>query len=165
LRQHAFDILAASKANPLAGLIFVVDAAALSTADALSSAAEYLHDVLLVLQKRYTTAKTSKAGVDLPVLIAANKLDLFTALPALLVKRELEKEISKVRETRAKGLRLAGKSDESQEEESEWLGDDGEFRFGQMEQVNIKVDVQGGSVNGGDGSDIKLWWMWIADQL
>jgi len=166
LRHQGLDILSNQATNPLKGIIFVVDAAALSTSEALTAAAEYLHDVLLLLQKRYTTAKTSKVGADLPVLIAANKLDLFTALPAPLVKRELEKEISKVRETRAKGLRPAGEKEE-EEEEREWLGEggDSEFRFGNMEEVNVKVDVHGGNVTGSDGSDVTEWWAWIAEQL
>lgn len=166
LRHFAMDILSAPTTQPLAGIMFVVDAAALSTSDALSTAAEYLHDVLLLLQKRYTTAKTSKVGAEVQVLIVANKLDLFTALPPTLVKRELEKEISKVRETRAKGLRPAG-TDEEDDDEKEWLGEggDGEFKFSQMEEANVRVDVKGGNVTGEDGSDVQEWWSWVAEQL
>jgi signal recognition particle receptor subunit beta len=96
--------------NPtnLHGIIFVVDAATIAEEPGLNESAEYLHDVLLALQKRYTGAKTSKGPKEIPVLVAANKLDLFTALPPHLVKISLEKEISEVRRRRAKGLKDSG---------------------------------------------------------
>ena len=71
----------------------MVDAADLSSSaegdsnEGLRQSAEYLHDLLLLLQTRSTKSKSSKAPKELPVLVAANKLDLFTALPAPLVKR------------------------------------------------------------------------------
>ena len=42
----------------------------------LTEAAEYLHDVLLLLQRRKTTGKTSKGPQTLPILVAANKQDV-----------------------------------------------------------------------------------------
>lgn len=147
-----------------------MDAASVAEEAGLNEAAEYLHDVLLALQKRYTGAKTSKGPKEIQVLIAANKMDLFTALPPHLVKIELEKAISEVRKSRAKGLKdsgvaLAGE-DDSLDEEREWLGEGGEgsFEFAQMEEVGTSVTVKGGNVTGG-GVDVKSWFEWIAEQL
>lgn len=135
----------------------------------LHQAAEYLHDILLLLQKRSTRSKTSKAPRELPVLIAANKLDLFTALPPPLVKTALESEISNVRSSRATGLLDSGigMNDLDIGEEKEWLGNggDGKFEFSQMDEVNIAVSVAGGNVLGADESDVKQWWDWIAGNL
>ncbi len=137
--------------------------------EALRQAAEYLHDMLLLLQKRSTSSKTSKAPKELPVLIAANKLDLFTALPAPLVKTALESEISNVRSSRNKGLLDSGigMNDLDIGEEKEWLGDggDGNFEFSQMEEVNVAVSIAGGNVLGAEGPDVKQWWDWIASNL
>ena len=68
----------------------MVDSAAVSSAAGLTETAEYLHDVLLVLQKRHTTSKTSKDPQAIPVLVLANKQDVFTSLPAGLVQKKLE---------------------------------------------------------------------------
>ena len=91
----------------------MVDAADLSSSssvdgtDSLRLTAEYLHDILLLLQTR-SSKLGAKDGKGLPLLLAANKLDLFTALPAALVKSALEKEITKVRDSRSKGLLDSG---------------------------------------------------------
>jgi len=163
---------AAQLANPanVRGIVFVLDAAAAAEEAGLTEAAEYLHDVLLALQKRYTGAKTSKGPKEIPVLIAANKLDLFTALPPHLVKISLEKAISQVRKSRAKGLKDSGVAmggEDGLDEEQEWLGEGGEgpFEFQQMEEVGTTVSVQGGNVLGSDGSDVRSWFEWIAEHL
>ncbi|KAF2188634.1 P-loop containing nucleoside triphosphate hydrolase protein [Zopfia rhizophila CBS 207.26] len=159
------------KPTNVRGIIFVVDASSVAEEAGLNEAAEYLHDVLLALQKRYTGAKTSRGPKEIPVLIAANKLALFTALPPHLVKIALEKAISEVRKSKAKGLKDSGVGmrgdDDGLEEEREWLGEGGEgsFEFGQMEEVGTSVTVKGGNVLGGDGSDVKSWWEWVAEQL
>ena len=173
LRHHAFNSVI--KPQNLKGIIFMVDAADLSMGtsgtgnEALRQAAEYLHDMLLLLQKRSTSSKTSRAPKELPVLIAANKLDLFTALPAPLVKIALEAEITNVRSSRRKGLLDSGigMNDLDVGEEKEWLGDggDGKFEFSQMDEVNVTVSVAGGNVLGPDGAEVKQWWDWIASNL
>ena len=173
LRHHAFGSV--TKPQNLKGIIFVVDAADISMDnsgngnEALHQTAEYLHDILLLLQKRSTGSKTSKGPKVLPVLIAANKLDLFTALPAPLIKSVLETEISNVRSSRTKGLLDSGIGihDLDNGEEKEWLGDggDGRFEFSQMDEVNVPVSVAGGNVLGADGPDMKQWWDWIASNL
>ncbi|KAL9137170.1 MAG: hypothetical protein Q9175_001627 [Cornicularia normoerica] len=170
LRHHAFNSVI--KPQNLKGIIFMVDAADISMGnsgtgnEALRQAAEYLHDMLLLLQKRATSSRTSKAPKELPVLIAANKLDLFTALPAPLVKMALESEISNVRRSRTKGLLDSGigMNDLDIGEEKEWLGDggDGKFEFSQMDGVKVAVSVTGGNVLGADGPDVEQWWNWIA---
>ncbi|TVY30803.1 Signal recognition particle receptor subunit beta [Lachnellula hyalina] len=151
LRHHAL----ASITNPqnLKGIIFVVDAATLSAGDeGLRHTADYLHDILLVLQKRTESKnKAVKALKEIPILIAANKGDLFTALPASLVKSSLEMEISKVRSSRSKGLLDSGIGMEDEGDRDEWLGEVGstEFRFKQMEEFDVVVEVSGGNVAGG----------------
>ena len=165
LRHHALENIT----NPqnLKGLIFVVDAATLSAGDeGLRQTADYLHDVLLVLQKRVGT-KAAKALKEVPVLIAANKMDLFTALPVALVKSSLEGEITKVRISRSKGLLDSGIGmDDADDEKDDWLGEMGskEFKFSQMEEFDIAIEVVGGNVLG-DGSIVDKWWKWISERL
>lgn len=157
--------------NNVRGIIFVVDAVSVAEEAGLNDTAEYLHDVLLALQKRYTGAKTSKGPRDIPVLVAANKLDLFTALTPQQVKPRLERAISAVRKRKARALKDSGVAmggeDDGLDEEREWLGEGGEgsFEFAQMEEVGTSVAVQGGNVTGGDGADVKAWFEWIAEHL
>ncbi|KAI4148742.1 MAG: hypothetical protein L6R39_002699 [Caloplaca ligustica] len=169
LRHYAVDGI--SKSQNLDGIIFVVDAADLAsdTNEGPRQTAEYLHDVLLQLQKQVTKSKTSKARKEMPVLVAANKLDLFTALPAPLVKTKLEAEITKVRKSRSEGLLDSGTGtkDLDDREERDWLGEtgDGKFEFSQLEEFNIQVQIKGGNVTGAEGSDVKHWWDWIGGVL
>lgn len=154
----------------LTGVIFVVDAATFDSFDpSVRDAATYLHDALLLLQKR-RKAKGSKIKGETPVLIAANKQDLFTALPPGAVRVRLEKEIEKVRQSRRKGLVAAGASADEDDEE-EVLGADldaGSFQFKTLEdEAGIKVDVVGGAVKGeGEaGKGIRRWEEWIGGCL
>lgn len=154
-------------------MVFLVDSSSLSSdtpgksAPGLTEAAQYLHDVLLLLQQRYTRSKTSKGPAELPVLIAANKLDIFTALPPQLVKSALEAEITRIRSTRAKGVLASDVAGEEIEEEREWLGQGGEgkFEFDMMREVNVPMTVAGGHVTSSEGSDVEAWWDWIGSQL
>lgn len=168
LRHHALENIT----NPqnLKGLIFLVDAATLSAGDeSLRQTADYLHDILLLLQKMTSGGKAAKALKEIPVLIAANKMDLFTALPAALVKRSLEEEITKVRVSRSKGLLDSGigMGDSIDEEKDDWLGEMGstEFKFAQMEEFDITIEVIGGNVFGGDGPAVDKWWRWVSARL
>lgn len=170
MRHHARSSLTTSSA--LKGLVYVVDSAAISSATGLAEAAEYLHDVLLVLQRRHTQSKTSKGPQAIPVLVAANKQDVFTSLPVALVKSKLEHEIAKVRQTRSKGLLDSGigMEDESgNDEESNWLGEYGatEFAFRQMEEHGVEVTLLGGNVRGeGDETGmVEQWWSWIGENV
>ena len=171
LRHHAFDSIL--KRENTKGIIFMVDATNLTpsignTADEnneIRETAEYLHEILLVLQKRATGARKMKAPKQIAFLIAANKLDLFTALPPTLVKSVLESEISKVRDSRATGLLGSGvgMNELAMEDEKDRLGDGSEapFEFKQMEEVGISVQVLGGNVVGADGPNVAAWWAWI----
>jgi signal recognition particle receptor subunit beta len=169
LRHHALENIT----NPqnLKGLIFLVDAATLSAGDeGLRQTADYLHDVLLLLQKRMAGGKAAKALKEVPVLIAANKMDLFTALPAALVKSSLESEITKVRTSRSKGLKDSGIGMDDvadDDNDGDWLGEMGsaDFKFSQMEEFDVTVEVAGGNVLGGEGPTVDKWWKWIAERL
>lgn len=131
--------------------------------------------MLLRLQKRYTDAQSSKGPPEIPVLVAANKMDLFTALPASLVAIQLEKAISEVRRRRAKALRdagtvLNGGADSEVDEDKEWLGEggDGAFAFAMMAESGVSVEVRGGNVVGKEeqgGVGVGAWWAWIGEHL
>ncbi|KAJ9137032.1 Signal recognition particle receptor subunit beta [Pleurostoma richardsiae] len=162
---------ASTASAKLKAVVFVVDAAALSEPEVLSVTAAYLYDVLLALQKRMGSTKTSKAPYTIPVLIAANKIDLFTALPAALVKSNIEAELGRIRKTRSKGLLDSGVGSEEigagAEEADDWLGEYGsdKFTFRQMKEFDIDVDVIGGNVIGGNGPAADKWWTWIVDKI
>ncbi len=151
------------------GIIFVVDSSVLDASDVsvLRDTASYLHDVLLTLQRRVTGKGTSKAKTDISVLIAANKQDLFTALPAGAVKDRLQTEIERVRSSRSKGLSSVGQ--EVSEDEEEVLGGGGEekFNFKLMEaEYRINVEVVGGAVKGEEaGKGVRNWEEWIGSLL
>lgn len=155
-----------TRAEKLRAVVFMVDAAALGEQDVLASTASYLYDVLLYLQKQ-ATAKTKEAA-HIPILIAANKVDLFTALPATLVKANLETELTRIRVSKSKGLLDSGvgMDDIGSEEQDAWLGEFGseKFSFKQMSEFDIDVQVTPGNVTG-DGPGADKWWWWIAQQI
>ncbi|KAJ5102900.1 hypothetical protein N7532_003429 [Penicillium argentinense] len=153
----------------LRGVLFMVDTAALVDETTLRDAATYLHDVLLVLQKRALGKgkSSTKRDTEIPVLVAGNKQDLFTALPPGSVREKLEAEIDRIRKSKTKGLMDASMDSEVDGEE-EVLGDDdaqGVFSFKLLEEVGIKVDVIGGAVKGDQeeeiGSGVRRWEEWI----
>ncbi|KAF8701898.1 hypothetical protein HU200_033226 [Digitaria exilis] len=97
-----------------AGVVFVVDAQ--DFLSSMQAAAEYLYDIL-------TKATVVKKKV--PVLIFCNKTDKVTAHSKEFIKKQLEKEINKLRESRT-AISSADISDEVQ------LGVPGEsFNFSQ----------------------------------
>ncbi|KAI1781317.1 P-loop containing nucleoside triphosphate hydrolase protein [Hypoxylon cercidicola] len=159
--QHAMTHIASST---LKGIVYVLDAATLD--EYLADAAAYLYDVLLTLQKRTGAGKTSKTPNAIHVLVAVNKLDLFTAPPATLVKSNLEAELGRIRQSRSKGLLDSGVgADEiGSEEQDAWLGEYGseKFSFRQMREFDVEVDVVGGSVLEGN---VDKWWDWISDRI
>ncbi|KAI1491034.1 signal recognition particle receptor beta subunit-domain-containing protein [Biscogniauxia mediterranea] len=178
LRGHALGRLGRGSGGEeshqalLKGVVFVVDSAALDDDDdnnALSDAAAYLYDVLLALQRRAAGAgnRSARRPDAVPLLIAANKNDLFTALPAALVKSSLEAELGRIRQSRSKGLLDSGvgaDDDVGSEEQDGWLGEYGseKFSFAQMREFDIDVQVVGGSVLEGQ---VDKWWDWIAGQI
>ena len=179
LRHHALNILTeitgAKAAPPTRNIIFVVDAADLSAGSpGLRDAAEYLYDVLLAVQKAYESATTSRSR-EMHVLVAANKMDLFTALPTEVVKKSLERELNTLRETRAKGISAVGTvgkgeglgGGEDEDEDKDVLGGmgSGSFSFASMQEFDCQVDVVCGNVSSGDGPGVDGWWEWIANQM
>lgn len=162
LRNFAMDSLVAKEG--LKGIVFMLDAATLD--ENLAATANYLYEVLLALQKRVSSTKTSKAASAINVLIAANKSDLFTALPASLVKSNLEAELARIRKSRSKGLLASGVGidDVDNEENDDWLGEYGseKFTFTQMQEFNLEVDIVGGSVS---EAKVDKWWHWISERL
>lgn len=154
------------------GVIFVVDAASLSEGgENLRDTAGYLHDVLLLLQKNALNKgrSSSKVGDPVSVLVAANKQDLFTAIPPNSVRDKLETEIDRIRKSRKKGIMEASVGSGINEDEDEVLGgDDGQgvFTFNLLEEeFGIKVDVIGGAVkadvDAGAGTGVRKWEEWI----
>ncbi|KAI5306046.1 hypothetical protein KEM56_002442, partial [Ascosphaera pollenicola] len=181
---------------PLKGVIFMVDGAGLTSTDVdttsespLTDAASYLHDVLSIVQARvYSDGNINRRVDPLPVLLAVNKQDLFTSLPPHSVRKKLEAEIEKVRQSRLKaaaaGLgametpKNAGAYDDDEVDEV-LGGDEGQpFTFEMLkENTGVEVTVIGGAVvdgeeeqrekdgkgAGGSGSyeGIKNWEKWI----
>lgn len=157
----------------LRGVIFMVDTAALTEEDTLRDTASYLHDVLLALQKRALKSKSpAKVASEIPVLVAANKQDLFTALPPGSVREKLETEIDRIRKSKSKGLMNASE-DTTAEDEDDTLGSaDAQetFSFRLLEdEVGVKVDVVGGAVKGDEedniGAGVRRWEEWIGECL
>ncbi|KAI1878026.1 uncharacterized protein JN550_000208 [Neoarthrinium moseri] len=162
LRESAMAKINAN--DPLKGVVFVLDASALD--ENLQAMANYLFDVLLALQKRMGVGKTSKAPHAVHLLLAANKADLFTALPASLVKSNLEAELGRIRQSRSKGLKASGVAvgEMDDEDNEDWLGEYGaeKFAFSQMREFDVEVDVVGGSVLEGK---VDKWWDWISERV
>lgn len=164
LRNKAVDKL--TRTEKLAAVVFVVDAGAIGEQDTLAPTAAYLYDVLLFLQKRATSDAKTKASI--PLLIAANKMDLFTALPSTLVKTNLEAELTRIRASRSKGLLDSGVGNDEigSEDQDSWLGEFGsaKFTFSQLQEFDIEVDVVPGNVSG-DGPGADKWWWWMVQKV
>ncbi|KXG27540.2 hypothetical protein SORBI_3005G001400 [Sorghum bicolor] len=130
---HVVDVPGHSRLKPkldevlpkAAGVVFIVDAQ--DFLSSMQAAAEYLYDIL-------TKAIVVKKKV--PVLIFCNKTDKVTAHSKEFIKKQLEKEINKLRESR-NAISSADISDEVQ------LGVPGEvFNFSQCQN---KVAVAEGA--------------------
>ncbi|CAG7938431.1 unnamed protein product [Penicillium salamii] len=150
----------------LRGVLFMVDTAALVDESTLRDTATYLHDVLLVLQKRAKNGSSSKRTTEIPLLVAANKQDLFTALPPGAVKEKLEAEIDRIRQSKNKGLLDAAETEVEDEEEILANDDQETFSFKLLEfETGIKVEVVGGAVKGDQeeefGSGVRRWEEWV----
>ena len=157
------------KTPGLHGIIFVVDAASLDGGDVTMArdTAAYLHDTLLELQRRRKSKIGPKSKKDIPVLIAANKQDLFTALPPGAVRERLEVEVDRLRKSRSRGLVSVGE-DAGGDQEDDFLGT-GESRFSFKlleEESGIGVEVLGGAVKGEEaGKGVRRWEEWIGSSL
>ncbi|KAF7845918.1 hypothetical protein BT93_L0044 [Corymbia citriodora subsp. variegata] len=167
--DHALSHLNISKTKPLpTGIVFMIDSTSLDPIDSQASqdTLMYLHDTLLKCQlSRKSTSK--RDSNDLPVLIAANKQDLFTALPEKQVRKVLELELERVRQSRRKGISSVDKKEEEDDDEAV-LGGGGEmFSFKELEEeYGVSVDVLGGSVRSDDGGrGTGKWEAWIGSCL
>ncbi|XP_066354297.1 uncharacterized protein [Miscanthus floridulus] len=113
-----------------AGVVFVVDAQ--DFLSSMQAAAEYLYDIL-------TKATVVKKKV--PVLIFCNKTDKVTAHSKEFIKKQLEKEINKLRESR-NAISSADITDEVQ------LGVPGEaFNFSQCQNKVVVAEGAGTTGN------------------
>lgn len=129
------------------GVIFVLD----SSLTDVRGTAEYLYETLLALQ---ISAAATGTSAPKRLLVACNKSDVFTALPASKIQKLLEEEITKMRVSRAKGI-LDVEDDGEGDMEREWLGEGGEgpFEFKGMQEAGVEVEVKGGSVDRGEWKD------------
>ncbi|RAL15032.1 signal recognition particle receptor subunit beta [Aspergillus homomorphus CBS 101889] len=158
--------------SKLRGVLYMVDTAVLADPENLRDAANYLYDVLLILQKR-ALSRGKKVAFEIPVLVAANKQDLFTALPPGSVRERLEDEINRVRNSRSKSLLDASLDSENVDGDDDILGGSdhhGKFSFQAFkDDVGIVVDVGGGAVMGDGernlGSGVRKWEEWIGQCL
>ncbi|KAK9238207.1 signal recognition particle receptor beta subunit-domain-containing protein [Lipomyces kononenkoae] len=166
LRHGMFSALQiAQTARTIHGVLYVVDASAISRPERLREAAEYLYDILRITER-------VRGGTD--VLVAANKSELFTAVPAKRLRTLLEVELDKIRESRAKSVDKVGAGgdkhdgDDGDEDDSAvvggnlWLGRGGEkegpFKF---EDLETEVTVVDGSV---DNDKIDGWLGWMEER-
>lgn len=166
-------------------MIYMVDGAGLvgdTNGAALRDAAGYLFDLLVVCVnaqrqqnarlKNKNKKKNKEDAQMLKVLIAVNKQDLFTALPAESVRGKLEEEIERTRASRRRRGRLVGDDEDGAEDDEFGLGE-GEFGFAKLRDVGVEVDVLGGAVavavgEGGEKTrerGTKKWEDWIGSCL
>ncbi|KAK6501625.1 hypothetical protein TWF481_009460 [Arthrobotrys musiformis] len=144
------------------GVVYVIDSAVLSIQARVTETAEYLYDLLLAIQKRYATlSETSTSAESVPLLIACNKNDLFTALPSAKISNLLQAELSRMKETKRKGLLNAGAGENDDEDLDFVLGDaaSDQITWEGLKEFGVDVSVQSGSVKGGavDG-----WTSWMS---
>lgn len=160
--------------SKLRGILFMVDTAAISETEALRDAASYLYDVLLILQRRALQRgkSSAKAAAEIPVLVAANKQDLFTALPPRSVREKFEAEIDRVRKSKSKGLMDASADGGEGEGEDDILGNydvKDTFNFKHFEEeICVNVQVVGGAVKGDEedvGAGVRRWEEWVGQCL
>ncbi|KAL4781930.1 signal recognition particle receptor beta subunit-domain-containing protein [Aspergillus varians] len=159
----------------LRGILFMIDTAAISETEALRDAASYLYDVLLILQKRALQRGKSSAKVaaEIPLLVAANKQDLFTALPPGSVREKLEAEIDRIRKSKSKSLMNASADATVAEGEDDILGSydvKDAFNFKNFEdEIGVNVEVVGGAVKGDEGgavgAGVRRWEEWVGQCL
>ena len=166
LRYHTLKRL--ETPTEFCGVIFLVDAADFShTGPSIQDTAAYLRAVLMRLQRHATTSATSRVPKHVPLLIAVNKLDLFTAAPLPQVQSVLEAELTRIRFGELHDLLDSGVQDgDEHTSDHTWLGDDSDaFRFAQMKRLNVNVDVIGGSALGGSDPGIENWSAWMRSNL
>uniref|UniRef100_A0A060TAI6 Signal recognition particle receptor subunit beta n=1 Tax=Blastobotrys adeninivorans TaxID=409370 RepID=A0A060TAI6_BLAAD len=128
--------------NAIRGIVFVIDSAA--GAQAISQAASFLYWLLQKVEK--------KAG-GIAILVAANKGDVFNALPVTKLRDTLEKEIDALRSARSKGVGDVDLNED--DEDGSWIGLEGQFHFKDLESEFAVMD---GSVT---ASRTSKWDNWV----
>ncbi|KAK9325938.1 signal recognition particle receptor beta subunit-domain-containing protein [Lipomyces orientalis] len=162
LRHGLFSALqTAQAARTVHGVLYVVDASAMSRPERLREAAEYMYDILRITER-------VRGGTDM--LVAANKSELFTAVPAKRLRTLLETELYKIRESRAKSVSKVaadGEKDDSDDDNEDivggsgWLGKRGEKGSFKLEDLETEVTVLDGSV---DSGKIDAWIGWMEER-
>ena len=166
LRSQALSYLSMQN-KAFMGVMFMLDSAVLSSQTVSTDTVEYLYEVLLVLQRKYSSsAGSSIASINLtPVLIACNKSDLFTALPSSKISILLQAELGRIKESRKNGLLNAGVDEDGGElEGDDILGDNvaDQIKWEGLREFGLDVSVQAGSVR---SNNIDSWTSWIATCL
>ncbi|KAK6348289.1 hypothetical protein TWF718_006095 [Orbilia javanica] len=161
LRSTALDTIIQPTESCI-GVVYVLDSAVLSTQARITDTAEYLYELLLAIQKRYAVLSESTTSTEpIPLLIACNKNDLFTALPSTKISNLLQTELSRMKETKRKGLLNAGAGENDDEDMDHVLGDEtsDQITWDGLKEFGVEISVQSGSVKSGavDG-----WTSWMS---
>ncbi|KAJ6263234.1 Signal recognition particle subunit [Drechslerella dactyloides] len=143
------------------GIIFMLDSAVLSSQPRLTDTVEYLYELLLVIQKQYNSLSESSASSPdpIPLLIACNKNDLFTALPSAKISILLQTELGRMKETKRKGLLNAGAGEEDDEDLDRVLGDENSdhVTWEGLREFGVEISVQSGSIKSTHAESWKSW--------
>ncbi|KAK6543843.1 hypothetical protein TWF694_000571 [Orbilia ellipsospora] len=142
------------------GILFIIDSAVLSAQPRLTDTVEYLYEVLLAIQKRYSVLSETTTSTELiPLLIACNKNDLFTALPSSKISLLLQSELGRMKETKRKGLMNAGAGDDDDEDLDRVLGDENSdlITWENLKEFGADISVQSGSIKNGSVDGWKSW--------
>lgn len=143
LSQSTLKLISESN---LKAVVFVIDAA--DGLEAIKESAKSLVPILEITESSLV-----------PVLIAANKFDLFSAISVTKITSLLEQEISELRDTRQQTV-SSSEDDNWNGNEKEFLGVDGKkFEFSDLES---EVEVLDGSVKTGR---TQKWDSWLGQFL
>ncbi|VVT45744.1 uncharacterized protein SAPINGB_P000869 [Magnusiomyces paraingens] len=137
------------------GILFVLDGA--SGTRGIEQAAQYLFKVLSRTEYRM-------GGIDM--MIACNKADLFSMVPAAKLRKILEQELTFIRDARAQGLgtvknedtlggRAARDNPEDDDAEGSWLGQGEPIDFSKLDG---EIAIADGSVK---TKSVESWKRWI----
>lgn len=150
---HFLDEALLANSN-IKGILFVLDAA--SGPKGIEQAAQYLFKVLLRSEHRM-------GGID--IMIACNKADLFSMVPAVKLRKTLEKELTFIRDAHSQGVGSvknedtlggrAGDVGDQEEEDGSWLGRGGAIDFSELDG---EVAIADGSVK---TNNVEPWKRWM----
>lgn len=166
LRSLALAGIARPDKTSYIGVIYMLDSGDLSAQGRITDTVAYLYEILVAAQQRYTRLSESSSGSlePLPVLIACNKSELFTALPANKISALLQSELGKMKETKRKGLLNAGADAEDDENIDEILGDENSnnITWEGLREYGVDISIHSGSIK---KEDIGQWKSWISSSL